>query len=113
MKHLKSQNGISLYLSLMVVAILLAIAFGLSSILLGQLKTIKEMGNSVVAFYAADAGIEAVLVNRSNPVDIVQTSLGNDATYQVVVTTGGDCPHYCIKSIGSYLGTRRAIEITY
>jgi len=114
----KQQKGASLYLALMVMTIMLSIALGLGSIFIGQTKMIKQMGNSVIALSAADAGIEAILLNRSNPVDILETSLSNGATYRVVVAVGGtgDCPagsNYCIKSIGSYLGTRRAIEITY
>jgi len=40
----------------MVMTILLAIAFGLSTIFLGQSKMIKEVGNSVIAFYHGNAG---------------------------------------------------------
>lgn len=113
-----SKRGASLYLALMVVTIMLAMALGLSSIFIGQTKTVKQIGNSVIAFAAADTGIEAVLLNRNNPANIPETALSNGATYQVVVASGGspDCPaenNYCIKSIGSYLGTKRAVEITY
>jgi len=113
----KHQQGTTLYLSLMIMTILLAIAFGLSSIFLGQAKMIRTIGYSVIAFYAADAGIEKVLINRSNPVDILETSLANGATYQVFVTDGGvgDCSadNYCINSVGTYKETRRAIGIEY
>ncbi len=112
------QKGASLYLALMVMTIMLSIALGLSSIFIGQTKMIKQMGNSVIAFYAADAGVEKVLLTRANPVSIPETPLSNGATYQVTVTVGGTggCPlgnNYCIKSVGSYLETRRAIEIIY
>lgn len=114
----KHQRGVSLYLALMVTTIMLAIALGLSSIFIGQTKTIKQIGNSVIALCAADTGIEVVLLNRNNPASIPETALSNGATYRVVVSRGGmgDCSaenNYCIKSIGSYLGTRRAIEIIY
>ncbi|MBA7611115.1 hypothetical protein ES703_63401 [subsurface metagenome] len=114
----KLQQGTSLYLSLMIMTILLSIALGLSTIFIGQSKMIKALGNSVIAFYAADAGVEEVLINRSNPLDIPQTSLPNGATYQVFVAAGGvgDCAsenNYCIKSVGIYQETRRAIEIVY
>lgn len=118
MFKIKLQQGTSLYLSLMIMTILLSIALGLSTIFIGQSKMIKALGNSVIAFYAADAGVEEVLINRTNPSDIPQTNLPNGATYQVFVTAGGvgDCAsenNYCIKSIGVYLETRRAIEIVY
>ena len=110
-----------MYLALMVMTVMLAIALGLSSIFIGQTKTIKQMGNSVIALSAADTGIEVILLNRNNrnnPVNIPETVLSNGATYQVMVAAGGtgDCPaesNYCIKSVGSYLGTNRAVEIIY
>lgn len=114
----QQQKGASLYLALIMVTVMLSIALGLSSIFISQTKTIKQMGNSVIAFYAADAGIEKVLLNRVNPASIPETALSNGATYQVTVTQSGtgDCLSgntYCIKSIGSYLETKRAIEIIY
>jgi len=116
-KMLKCQRGVSLYLAIMVMIILLAVALGLSSIFIGQSRIIKEMGNSVIAFYAADAGIEKILRNRDNPSDISEITLDNGATYQVFVTEAGvgDCTadNFCIKSVGKYKKTRRAIEVTY
>lgn len=118
MKTLNSNQGVSLYLSLIIMTILLAMALGLSSIFIGQTKTIKQIGNSVIALCAADTGIERVLLSRNNPVSLPETALLNGATYRVLVSAGGssDCPaekNYCIKSIGSFLGTKRAIEIIY
>ena len=57
------QKGVSLYLTVIILAILLAISLGISTILLGQMKIIGEIGKSVVAFYAADTGIEKMLYN--------------------------------------------------
>lgn len=118
MSENKYEKGVSLYLALMVMMIILAMALGLSSILINQAKTIKQIGNSVIALSAADSGVEAVLLNRNNPANISETVLSNGATYRVIVAAGGtgDCPignNYCIKSVGSYLGTRRAVEIIY
>lgn len=120
LKVQNSKKGISLYLALMIMTILLAIALGLSTIFIGQTKMLREMGYSVIAFYAADAGIEKVLVDRSNPnltLDYYSGSLLNGATYQIIVTEGGtggcSAANYCIKSIGTFKETRRAIEIGY
>ena len=121
MSEIKKQQGVTLYLSLTIMTILLAMAFGLSTIFINQIKMIKEMGHSVIALCAADTGVEAVLVDRGNPSltpDFYSGVLSNGATYQVVVAVGGagDClaeKNYCIKSVGSYLESRRAIEITY
>lgn len=114
----KIQSGVSLYLALAIMAVLLSLALGISSIFLGQVKTAREMGRSVVAFYAADAGIENVLMARDNPADIPQTFLSNGAAYHAQVVLGGvgACPvslSFCIKSTGTYKEIRRAIEVAY
>lgn len=60
----KIQNpdkGVSIYLTLMIMFILLAVGLGISTILVSQMKMIKGMGDSVIAFYAADTGIERIL----------------------------------------------------
>jgi len=59
--NIKAQNGVSLYLTVLIVTIILAISLGISSILVGQIKMISGMGKSVIAFYAADTGTERVL----------------------------------------------------
>lgn len=117
--HLKSkmQSGVSVYLAVAILGILLSIGFGVSTIFLGQVQTMRNTGYSVIAFYAADAGIEKILLVRDAPADIPETVLSNGATYQVFVTAGGAggcvASNFCIKSIGKYKETSRAIEITY
>ena len=46
---------------LAVLGLILVIVFGLSTILIIQIRTIQKMGYSVVAFYTADTGIEKAL----------------------------------------------------
>ena len=122
---MNSQKGLSLYLAVMLTAIILAIVFGITTILLVQLEAIKGMENSVVAFYAADTGIERVLLDRIDPTVFNECisesdlcSLDNGSQYYVVVNRGGvgDCPAtklFCIKSAGIYKGTERSIEVRY
>jgi len=105
-----SQKGVSLYLALLIMAVLLSIGFGISAILFGQIKIIRGMGDSVVAFYAADTGIEEVLYRGG----AVSGNLENGASYSTrVLAPGPDCTatNYCIISKGSFKETRRAIEI--
>lgn len=110
-----NKKGISIYLALVITSILLSSALGVSIIFVNQIRVLKEMGNSVVAFYASDAGIEKVLLNRQSPSSISETILSNGASYQVFVTGGGGCGavNYCIKSVGNYKETNRAIEVAY
>jgi len=115
LKKNKSQRGISILFAISILSVVLSIGLGVSSILVGQMKTIREMGYSVVAFYAADNGIEEILLMTS-PSDISKTQL-DGAEYEVIVKNDEDpncdAANFCIKSIGSYKGTKRAIEIQY
>lgn len=104
----------------MIMTILMGIALGISSIFLGQIKILRELGYSVIAFYAADAGIEEVLVNRDNPstacIEASPCSLANGAAYYIDIRpAGASCQalNFCVRSIGQYKETRRAIEIQY
>ena len=59
--HMNFEKGVSIYLAIMVMTILLGIGFGMSALLVGQFKVLRGIGESVFAFYAADGGIERVL----------------------------------------------------
>ena len=119
----QKKGAISLYLAIVLVAIMVAIVLGLSVIIFGQLRMMRGMGHSVVALSAADAGIERVLMrwaDGSNPTDLngTEETLSNLAIYELSVLSGGEdgCDgelNYCITSVGSYMGVRRAIEIKY
>jgi hypothetical protein len=124
----KYQKGISLYLAISVMTILLAMVLGISAILARQFKIIAGMEDSVVALYAADTGIERALIDIIDRVDPQPASysaiLTNQASYQTnVVCCGagadcvyiaGGCPaglstdincqavYYCVKSRGYF-----------
>lgn len=109
-------KGTSLIYAVIIISILLGISLGISKILISQVEMLSEVDHSINAFYAADSGIEKVLMDRSDPQSF-QGTIGG-ATYSVVVTSGGEgnCDarfNYCIKSIGIYQNTRRAVEINY
>ena len=115
----KRQSGVSLFLAVITMTVFLAIVLGLSTIFLGQTRMFREMGYSVIALYAADAGIEKVLTQRNNPLSLndYSATLANGSEYTLSVLSSGEsgcsAPNYCIKSIGKYKGVQRAIEITY
>ena len=60
-KILKSESGVSLIITLFIMIIILAVVLSVSTLLYSQVKVIRNTGNSVVSFYAADSGIEKVL----------------------------------------------------
>jgi hypothetical protein len=53
-----SQRGISLYLAIMTMSIILSITLGLAAVMVNQLRMVRGWENSVAAFYVADTGIE-------------------------------------------------------
>jgi hypothetical protein len=119
LKLFNSNKGVSVYLAIMTVGILLALALGINAILIGQIKITREMGDSVVAFYAADSGIEQVLL-EDNPknLDGYEGYLDNGAKFNISVYSGGEggCDPekvFCIKSLGTYKKVKRAIEVQY
>lgn len=52
------QKGISIFIAISLISIILIIVLGLVLILISEVKIIREVGESVVAFFAADTGIE-------------------------------------------------------
>jgi len=115
-------KGVSLYLAILVMVVLLSIVLGLSTILLIQIRMVGEMENSVMAFSAADSGIEKVLNEGENATDtpsgLYYFSLDNGASCKpdYIATSSPDCPddtpNFCINSKGTYRETQRAIQAT-
>lgn len=126
-----NSKGVSLYFSIAIMAILLAIALGISTILIGQIKVIKGMGDSVAAFYAADTGIERVMYAIRNqgylptpPLPVKPCGIDpftdcwvGNPSYIIKITaytiSGSNLTSATINSIGKYNETNRAIETSW
>jgi len=61
LKTIQTEKGVALIITFFIMVIILASVLSLSVILYSEIKVIKNIGNSVVAFYAADSGIEKIL----------------------------------------------------
>ena len=129
------ERGVSLFFAVLIMSVILAIGAGISTILIQEIRMTGEIGHSVVAFYAADSGIEQQLYNfykmATTTYQASSTAeLINGSSYEVNTKcrkepivcytelgfeTDGNCDakNYCIKSIGSYGKTKRAIEANY
>lgn len=131
LKKIKSgggQKGISLYLAVIIMAILLSVALGITTILLGQMRVTRGMEESTMAFFAADSGIEKVMYSiYNNNFQPSYSGPPGDPTYTVTLVCGKDyidcpaplvrdfscsAPYFCIKSVGKYKEVKRAIEVT-
>lgn len=108
MKILDSEKGVAIYLSLMVMMILLAIGLGVSTIIISQINTTRGMGDSVVAFYAADTGIEKTIFYDNKVIPPTGNRglcyiCGSCADCLYCSTNGTDCdPLNCIDCTISY-----------
>jgi len=61
LKNYKEQKGVSLIISFFVMLIVIAVILSITTLLYNEIKMIRNIGNSIVAFYAADSGVEKVL----------------------------------------------------
>ncbi len=119
MDNFQSEKGVSILLAVMILSVVLSIALGSSNIAIRQSQAMQGIGDVVVAFYAADHGIEEAMVEETptSTSGVVVFSDGSEATYSITITEPSDpgcsADHYCITSIGTYKGTKRAMEAFY
>lgn len=110
----KKNKGAALYLTLMIMTVLLTVSFGLNTILYSQINIGKEIGNSVIALYAADTGIERYLRGACPFTGSDEILLDNNSSYKITICTPSSLDFSCcIQSIGAYQKTQRAIKVEY
>ena len=118
----KQKKGIALYFTLTVLSILTATLLAAVAVVVSQTKIIFSIGDSVVAFYAEDAGAEEALYKIYNLGEIPSDDWGTtgfcfptqnvttDTNYKVCIS---DDDINKIWSEGTYLksNTKRKIEL--
>ncbi len=115
----KNQKGVSLYLTIVILSVLMAVVFTMISIAVSQIKVIYTLSDSVIAFYGADTGIERVLYavykegyipSKGECPSAYKGILDNGAGYEVCVSNKSTLT---IFSTGDYKKTKRRIEINF
>lgn len=99
---------------MVVLTIMSASFFALTTILVSQSKVVTNLGHSVIAFSAADTGVEEALYKiryQDYEQGTFSGTLANSASYTVEVSLNG--PQTIIKSTGLYRQARRAIEAKF
>lgn len=93
-----NQKGFSVFLAVLIMAIILSVVLGLTILLVGQYKAMRTMGYSVNAFFAAETGAERAMFKvfkTEGPFEHNYTEvLDNGAEYTILVyccTPGGNC----------------------
>lgn len=116
------KKGSVLYYSVVILSLLLAMVLGLSSIIAGQIKTVRTIEYSLQSFYAADAGIEEAFYEfyeNGTPIENIDVSGyfdlnengskdSNEPTYETQGLSSTE-----IKSSGFYQNNRRAIQVSF
>ncbi|MFH0906652.1 MAG: hypothetical protein V1829_00110 [bacterium] len=106
-----SQKGaISILLSILLLSVLLTISLGVSFLLSQQMKMSGQTGQSVIAFYAADAGAEKCLyqtrcVLASSPTAECITATGGGLN-EGCASVGGLIPYTYLSSVARYKAER-------
>ena len=116
----ENQKGVSLYLVVLIMSVMMGIVLGLTSVIIGGAKTAGNLGNSVRAFSAADTGIEMALyqIYKVGSCSAFSAYLPGESSatgYGYAYTVSGTClsSDMVIDSSGSYLTSSRKIEITF
>lgn len=117
------QRGASLYLAVMLMSVVLAIALGINTILVSQLKTTKGLGDSVIAFYAADTAMEKFLYAIQKEgylpwpdeepcgISFACPQLSNGALYKIKVIQAGE--EIVAGSKGVYRQSVRSLRLSF
>ncbi|PIQ74466.1 MAG: hypothetical protein CO002_00255 [Candidatus Portnoybacteria bacterium CG_4_8_14_3_um_filter_44_10] len=111
----KGQTAI--ILAVLVLAVILTIGLGFSALVLNQIKTMRAVGFSAEALYAADAGAEKCLYQVRQEIEsecgaagggTTSMQLSNDASFIATKTAGP-----LINSLGRYQTASRKIELSW
>lgn len=133
---MREPKGSALLLTILILTGILSISFGVADLIMSGTKASRHQVRSGTAFYAAEAGTERILWEiRKNEFDYSGCSAGNylnfsvspavcvptvtsyslpnlnGTDYRVVYNKIGGLIYF--KSIGDYLGDRRAVEISF
>ncbi|MDD4358480.1 MAG: hypothetical protein PHY30_01535 [Candidatus Pacebacteria bacterium] len=116
MKYTEKQKG-SLYLTVVLLGIVLAIAIGVTGIIVTGSNLIKGLGDSVRAFHIADSGVEEELYRLRQesgvPKDDPPNPCSSSFTNYGITTCTIQSTSTSLKVIGSYNGSQRRIEADY
>lgn len=115
---IKDEQGVTLLIVVSILGSITAIAFGVSLILLTEVRLSEDISKTISAFYAADAGAERILyIDRKEGGAAEGTyngSLDNGAAYSTTVEKPGGTSTI-IRSVGTDPAgkTRRGLELSY
>ncbi len=109
---MNQKGAVTIVMTILILNIIFVISAGVSALMVSQLKTSRQSGNSVIALYAAEAGVEYILYdvrkNGRSSAFSVGVNLSNGASF-LAEYDGSNT----VTSIGTYNGTNRKFEATW
>ncbi len=94
-KIINPERGVSLIITFFIMLIILAVVLFVSIILYSEIKIIRNIGDAMVSFFAADSGIEKVLYYDRKVVPVL---IGSDPEVNVA---RGLCTMYASEGVNS------------
>lgn len=122
-KFKNSERGVTLCMALLILSAVLAMSAAIMSLMIGEFKISGDVQKSMMAIYAADAGLEAALYetrknNNFGRIDCsglgalsCSVSIDSNFTSDPPCNTGTSCTQ--IKSTGTNSGFNRKIQASY
>ena len=113
--YTKSESGVSLIFTVLFLAMVLSTGLGIANLMLKEIKISSNIGYSVPAYYAAEAGIEKILYmdrkgGRVSVGDKTEEILSIGSKFETEVM---QIDPIIIKSVGTYNGVKRGVEVSY
>lgn len=114
----QGEKGATLLFAILILSSVFLISLAVGTSLLAQRRLTSSIGDSLIAFYAADSGIE----NRLFATKSGTPTTGNCADFGLTFGNGASCTissvtkeagAITIRSIGSYRGVKRGMEVSF
>ncbi len=98
-----NQKGVSLILTIFVMVILLAVVLFMAVLLYTEERNVKNLSDSVTAFFAADSGVEKVLYYDRNVLPTIDTGTpcADDGECSTNQTCDGTCKYTADRGLCS------------
>jgi hypothetical protein len=116
----KQKGALAIYIAMITILISLTMVLGLTHIFLKHLRIVKGIGDSAIAFHAANAGMERLLYYRfkaipqiGHPFKSGPYELPNGASYIIRFFECSETGREHLESIGLFKGARRAVRTSF
>lgn len=113
-------RGIALLVTLILLGTIIATALSISVLITGETKINRLVDDSVMAVYAADAGMEKMFYACSGkigsppfPVEFTNNNIGNLSGYYVYMDPDKTCINTVVRSRGQFGATQRSFQAAY